>query len=208
MGKRVPVGRGFPSAEEVRGNPLVKVATKKGGNVVTILSLDLSTSCVGWALGVDRELARYGKFVFKSDSSIIGEKLNAFAAYLTVLIDVYEPDRILVEKPLLRKGNTTARHYELLGVVRAVAYNRRQMEILDSWLIAATTVKNLLRVKAASARDPKKRHSQNKMIMVNRVNELTGLSLRFDANSKLNTDDDTADAIALLFAYFRKGQTE
>lgn len=198
--KLAPIGQGFPSSEEIRSNPIPKIANKKGGKVVTVLSLDLSSRCVGWALGMDGEVVLYGKYVFKSTSQVLGEKLSAFGQYLAVLLDVYAPDRVLVEKPLLRKGNTTARHYEMLGVVRSILWERNRRELLDSWLIPATTVKRLLNVPRGQ------NHEQNKQLMVRKINQLMQVNLKFDPNSKYKSDDDMADAIALLYAYWRKGR--
>jgi RNase H-fold protein (predicted Holliday junction resolvase) len=203
MAKRAiaPAGRGYPSLEEVRGCPVPKIAGTKGGKVVTILAMDLSTSCIGWALGMDRKLALYGKFVFKKDASI-GAKLSIFREYLEVLLDIYEPDRVLVEKPMSGRGTTTARHYELLGVVREALFSNLNKDFLDSWIISAKTVKGLMRVK------PTGDHDLNKVAMCNKINELYGFDLVFDKNSKIKSGDDIADAIAVLTAYYRRGTKE
>lgn len=159
--------------------------------------MDLSTSCVGFAVGADRKLARHGKFVFKSTSGT-GEKLCALEEWLVAVLLTYMPERILIEKTVSRRGNTTLRHAEVLGIVRKVWYEITATEIPDSWLISSITVKNLMKVERG--RD----HDHNKQIMVTKVNSLYNLKLHYDKNSKYKTDDDTADAIAVLTTYWRR----
>ena len=189
-----PAGLGFPTLDQIRANP---VRGKKGQTPTNVLALDLSSTCVGWALGSDRKLARHGKLVFKSTAGV-GEKLVSFHDYLGGLIDVYEPVLLLSERPLSRRGNTTGRHFELLGIARKLWRDVTGLEMEDEHLISARTVKNALGVK------PGRNHDHNKQIMVEKINDLYGLRLKYDKNSKYKTDDDTADAIAVLTAYYRR----
>lgn len=194
MAARVPSGRGFPSIAEIQANPIV---SKKKTPPVVELALDLSSSCVGWAVGADKKLVRYGKLVFKSTAGI-GEKLVSFDEYLTTLLQVYQPTRVLIEQPLSRRAKVTARHYELVGTVRTLWYQHSGQELLDSWIISPITIKNTMKVVAGND------HEQNKIIMVNKVNALYRLNLRYDEHSKLVSEDDIADAIAVLTTYWRK----
>lgn len=187
-------GTSYPSIEHIQGS----AQPERLENEVVILALDLSTSCVGWCLGIDTDLVLWGKYVFKRSAGI-GEKLHAFAEWLQVLIDTYKPDRILLEEPLKRKGNTTARHYEMLGVVRQVWRSRTGTEILKSWIISSTTVKTHMKVKRG------RNHSHNKAIMVDKVNDLYNLKFQY-ASSKHRSDDDIADAIAVWTTYMRRNR--
>lgn len=187
-------GQSFPSIEQIKANPIPSV---RGKRPTIELALDLSSSCIGWAVGADRKVARFGKFVFKSTAGI-GEKLCALEEWLLALLLTFMPDRLLIEKVLSRRGNTTQRHAEVLGIVRKVWYEITATELLDSWLISSVTVKNIMKVKRGA------NHDQNKRIMVDKVNQLYSLGLRFDPNSKYKSDDDTADALAVLTTYWRK----
>jgi Holliday junction resolvasome RuvABC endonuclease subunit len=199
-----PAGVGYPSANEIRANPIpIRVTSSKAMSVkpTTVLALDLSSSCIGWAVGIDKNLVAYGKFVFKTTSAINGDKLATFISYLTVILETYGPQKVLVEKTLMGKGDTTVRHLEILGVVRATVFKILGLEILESWLIPAKTVKRLLKVK--KGRD----HAHNKQIMVEKINQLFNLRLKCES-SKIESDDDIADAIAVLVAYYRRGQSQ
>jgi Holliday junction resolvasome RuvABC endonuclease subunit len=196
--ERLPAGRGFPTASEITSNPnpariVAKGKVKPAKKSQVILTLDLSTSCVGWAVGEEPRLVNYGKFVFTDDREF-GEKMLAFKAYLLTIFTTYRPDRVIVEKPISRHGNTTALHNQLLGVVRLLAVEALEYEIMDRHLVSPRTVKALLEVKAGDD------HNHNKKIMVEHVNKAFGLKLQFHENSKLQTEDDIADAIAILLA--------
>lgn len=146
----------------------------------------------------------YGKFIFKAGVEVPA-KLSIFREYLETLLEVYEPDVVVCEKPLSRRANTTQRHSELLGVIKETVFTTLGYSIKDSWVIPALTVKSLLKVPTSTNPDKTKRHDENKAIMCRRINELYGLGLKFD-NSKLTAGDDIADAIAVLTAYLRRGK--
>lgn len=160
------------------------------------LALDISSSCTGWALGVDRELLGFGKLVFKAGSEI-GEKLLAFGDWADSMLDHATPHALYIEKPLSRRGNVTQRHAELVGVLRDRWRRYADQEILESWVIPATTVKRCMNVKRGIS------HADNKRIMVDKVNQLYGLHLEFNKGSKLKSEDDCADAIAVLTTKWR-----
>lgn len=181
------------AATEFVGNILPEVI---GSDNFVELSLDTSSSCIGWALGVDGELVTFGKLVFRSTAGI-GEKLQACLEWFNALLETYRPARILFERPLSRKGNVTQRHAELIGVMRCAYHMRTGQEIPDEWFIAATTVKRVMNVRRGRG------HDENKRIMVDKINEVYGLKLKYHRNSKIQTDDDTADAIAVLETSWR-----
>jgi Holliday junction resolvasome RuvABC endonuclease subunit len=197
--EKLPAGRGFPTAQEIESNPnpvriVAGVKPKRAAQVV--LSLDLSTSCIGWAVGQEPHLANYGKFVFTDDREF-GEKMVAFKSYLLTIFTTYKPDRVLVERPISRHGKTTALHNQLLGIVRLLCIESLDYEIEDRHLISPRLVKGILGVKAGDD------HKHNKEIMVGHINKLLGLKLRYAA-SKLQTEDDVADAIAIILALWKR----
>jgi Holliday junction resolvasome RuvABC endonuclease subunit len=195
--KKAPAAESIPSGSVIRSLPISEMVHKVEKSRVD-LALDLSTSCVGWALGVDKQIITWGKIVFKTTAEL-GEKLVALEECLRVLFETYRPGRLFVEKPLARRGNTTHRHYEVLGVVKKLWRETTDTELLDSWLVSSVTVKNKLRVKRGS------NHEHNKELMVKKINDLLGLKLSYHPNSKRQSDDDIADAIAVLIAVWRKG---
>lgn len=190
---RVPAGRGFPDIAQIKGNP---IPARKGRQTMPDLAFDLSSSCIGWACGVEGRVERSGKFVFKSTAGT-GEKLVSFEAYLEALLTTFMPRRLLLERPST-KGTTAIRHNELVGIVRKVWFDVAGSEIADEWLMHPRTIKSLLRVPRGN------NHDENKIIMLNKINSLYGMSLKWDKNSKLKSDDDIADAIAVLTAFWRQ----
>lgn len=186
-----PAGEAIPALGEIRATPL---ATRVGEEAPRIdLGLDLSTTCVGWAQGADQQsIVQWGKFVFRTKAPF-GERLLALEAFLRELFQATQPERLWVERPLSRHGKTTSRHYEVLGIVRKVWREVSGAEIPDEQIIAPATIKSRLKVKRGGD------HQKNKEIMLRRVNELYGLRLKYDDN-KRKSDDDAADAIALLSA--------
>lgn len=195
MGAVKPNGTGIPSLEELQGCPPVEIVGK--GRQVKTLALDISSSCIGWALGVDGKPSRWGKFVFKTTAQA-GGKLCAWDEFFAGLLDVFQPDRVVIEKPLSRRANTTARHYELLGITKKVWTEKTGTEIKESWLIPVTTIKRVMGVPRG------KDHKSNKQIMLARVSQLLGINLKY-SDSKLTSMDDVADALAVLITYYRRG---
>lgn len=186
-------GVGYPSVAEIKGFKLPRTTKKKK---TVDLAIDISSSCVGWAVGIKPTPEKWGKFVFRSNADV-GEKLVAFDEFFRELLIALKPDRLFVEKPQTRKGKTTERHLEILGVMRLLWRETANAEILDSWIIPARTVKNFLQVPRG------RNHAANKQIMVKKINELYGLKLKFHKNSKYQSDDDTADALAVLTTGWR-----
>jgi hypothetical protein len=195
---RTPVGTAIPSLAQLAACPIVRKHKDPGA---VVLALDLSSSCVGWAVGIGRERHGQGKLVFRSTAET-GAKLGAFFAFLLALLILFKPERLLIERPMMRRGATTTRHTELLGVARLAWLERTGGELLDTWIISAITVKNVMGVR--HGRD----HAENKKIMVQKINQLYGLNLKFDKNSKLKSDDDSADALAVWTTYVRRNGGE
>lgn len=189
MGVKKPVATGIPSLEEIESSASVVV-----DKLHVTLSFDLSTRSVGWALGSEGELVMYGKYVFKTTANM-GEKLVAFDALIQSLISTYEPTTLVLERPDPR-GKTRS-HFELLGVLRMNWSKYINAEIPKTNLIASRTVKKHLHV------DPGKNHTENKRRMVEKINQMFSLQLQFDKNSAYKSDDDIADAIAVLVTSWR-----
>lgn len=187
MGPKV-VGTPIPSVAEIES---YKLPRRRGKRQTVDLALDMSTSCVGWVVGVNHKPIHHGKFILKKDAGI-GHKLAAFDEFLASLLVAFTPDRLAVEKPVKRRGNTTERHMELMGIVRKTWVQYMGEELMESWIIPPTTVKRVLQVQ------PGANHEANKQIMVERINDLFDLGLKYHKSNKKISDDDIADAYAVL----------
>lgn len=168
------------------------------------LALDLSSTCVGYAVFENLDLYKYGKFLQKGKDH--GEKFSHFAPWLLAIYELFQPDNVLVELP---HGGNRGRAFEVLtqyvAVVLLTHFQFFQKELPDSHRLYPTTIKAQLKV--VSAKD----HDKNKAIMVERINGMFDLALYYSPyeKSKLKNDDDIADAIALGVAWLlRTGQDD
>lgn len=171
-----------------------EIETSETDTEDVVLSLDISKTCVGWAISVDAELLNFGKVVFKTTTNM-GQRIVAFAGFIDSVLDAYKPNKLVLEKPLNRAA--TRSHFEFLGVLRLKWMEFSGEEIPKEHLIPPKQVKTHMRVKRG------KTHKENKKIMVDKVNTMFGLNLNFDRNSAYKSDDDVADAIAVLVTYLR-----
>jgi Holliday junction resolvasome RuvABC endonuclease subunit len=170
-----------------------------------ILSLDISGSGTGWAIANDHTLSDdYGKYV-SNVSKRRGERLDLFYKWLTRLLRKHRPDTILIEKPYLgRNSNVLVSLSKFVAIAELAVFSVLKKNIEDHWFIDPRTIKKTLNVgKPSSKLSPKEKHDANKKIMVKRINSLYGLKLKYMAGkSKQHCDDDIADAIAIIHAYW------
>lgn len=164
---------------------------------MVILSLDVAGAATGWAVGVDGKLEGHGKFIGNVTKSK-GYQLYEFEKWLTELFGGLKPDVIIIERPFRgRNSNVLAQISKFIAIVEVAAYKLLHKDILSEWFIDPKSVKKALKVKKG------RNHDDNKRLMVNRINSLYGLRLKFVKNkSKKHNDDDIADAIALLHCWW------
>jgi Holliday junction resolvasome RuvABC endonuclease subunit len=183
-----PAAIAIPSLDEIRSHPVV---ARGDTQPVVELGLDLSSSAVGWAVSVDREHLTRGKFVFPKTAGM-GLKVKEFFTFLREVFRHFRPHRIVLEKPVMRHGSSTARHNEMLAIVRLAAVEAGVGEILDENMVPPQTIKRCLKV-------PKgQNHEENKQNMLKLINQRLGIHLRWHKSNKAESDDDIADAIAAL----------
>lgn len=166
-----------------------------------ILALDVSGSCTGWAFGLYGKLEGYGKYIQKQTGSK-GKRLAQFAEWLTSLLEAKKPTIILIEKPYRgRNSNVLANLSKFIAIVEFCAYLTLDLELEDSWFLDPRFIKKQMKVQKGQD------YEDNKRLMVNKVNELFGLKLKYSSKkSKKLTDDDIADAIAILVAWWNQNE--
>lgn len=164
-----------------------------------ILALDVSGSCTGWAFGLYGKLEGYGKYIQKQTGSK-GKRLAQFAEWLTSLLEAKKPTIILIERPYRgRNSNVLANLSKFIAVVELCAYLTLDLGLEDSWFLDPRFIKKQMKVQKGQD------YEDNKRLMVNKVNEMFGLKLKFSTKkSKKLTDDDIADAIAILVAWWNQ----
>jgi Holliday junction resolvasome RuvABC endonuclease subunit len=162
-----------------------------------VLCLDVSKKCTGYCLASKKDLIKYGKYVADGDEDNAA-KLYNFTTWLDKMIISlpYKPTTVVIESIFYRRNvKTHAILNQYMGACLAQVYKTLHIEPI---LIAPRTVKYSVRPKKG------KSHDENKLNMVNKINQLYGLDLRFHKNNKDISDDDIADAIALYLTYFKK----
>ena len=161
-----------------------------------ILSLDISSVCVGFAVHEGGKLMHFGKHIQAGKHH--GARLASFRAWLHEMYRKFEPHQVVLEAPYAgRKRFTFGVLMMYVAVVLQTHYEWRQEEMPDENRVQSSVVKRILRVKRG------KTHEERKKLMVQLINTLYKLNLRFKADDKTKkvSDDDTADAIALGRAF-------
>ena len=168
-----------------------------------ILALDISGTATGWAFGFDGKLENFGKYIVKQSESK-GQKLLEFSKFLEELFYNKSPDIILIERPFKgRNSNVLANLSKFIAIAEMAAYKVLSLEINDSWFLDPRQIKRLLKVR--KGRD----HDENKKNMVQKINNLYGLRLKYKINkNKKYCDDDISDAIAILTAWWKLNKNE
>jgi Holliday junction resolvasome RuvABC endonuclease subunit len=175
----------------------------------SVLALDTSSVCIGWAtFADDGELVQHGRFVLPAGAH--GEKLAALREWLTKKLSDSTFKDIVIEWPFQGgQRNAYGVLMQYCAIVRMVHWEHYGAEIPDGNRVQASEVKRLLGFKR-SLLPKRQRHDDNKRRMVRWANETYGLRLRFvlkDAK-KRRSQDDEADAIAVGAAWFLQQQKE
>lgn len=160
----------------------------------SLLALDVSSVCVGWALFRGLSPVAHGKYLHKGKAH--GQKLAEFEDWLTSILDKEDPEVLVVEAPYAgRRRYAFGVLMMYYGVVQMAHMRWRKHELPNEHRIAAHQVKRLLNLPKGAT------HTARKIIALERINQLYGMSFVFSENKK-NSDDDTADSMAVARAYF------
>jgi len=157
-----------------------------------LVALDLSSVCVGYAVFDDRKLVGKGKY--RQQGKDHGEKLLNFRGWLLRLLKRTHPQHVVFEAPYAGRRRFTYGVLMLyVGVVLACHFEVFEQEVPAQNRIQPNVVKRTL--KMAKGDD----HEDRKRLMVDEINKLYDLKLRFKPNDKTKavSDDDIADAIAV-----------
>ncbi len=166
--------------------------------MVKYISLDISGSCTGWCYGEDSTLIDWGKLISKLTKSR-SERLSVFHNEIACLMEDFHPDIVLIEKPYLgRNSNVLVSLSKFIAAAEIAVYESISLPIKDEWLIDPKLVKKTLGLRKTKGSTEKK-YQSNKLQMVNKINDLYGLRLKYDCKKSKNyNDDDTADAIGIF----------
>lgn len=161
-----------------------------------IFTLDLGVKCVGFAFGNKDSLIKYGKYVAKPGLAN-GERLYKFSKWLSSTINGLptRPNIVIIESPYLKQNvKTYGVLNQLLGVASREIYRILAVEEQE---IPPSKVKNVVKPKKSSD------YYERKANMVTKINQIYNIDLKYHKSNKNISDDDIADAIALLETYVK-----
>lgn len=166
------------------------------------ISLDASTSCIGWSIWDEDKLVDYGKLKPLIDKLEWRERIQNFIPQLHDLMKRYKPQKVYIEDVPLYEGKKGKLTLVQLGSVQGsligLCYSHNvEMEFIP----VSTWRKNIGILVGKKDRDTKK------IMSINKANELFGINLNCVMTKGGNynsdkSDDDISDSI-LLYASTR-----
>lgn len=161
---------------------------------MTVLSIDASTTCIGWSVFEDDTLIKCGKIKPTIDTPNWRERIQNLIPQVQILIDKYKPKKMYAEDvPLI--GKKAKLTLVQLGAVQGFLIGLCGANgLLMEFVPVGTWRKNIGISKGETDRDSMKIKS------IYKANELFGLDLKcvFTKGGNYNgdkSDDDIADSI-------------
>lgn len=164
------------------------------------LSLDASTTCIGWSIFKGDDLLDYGKLVPTMSDLEWRERIQDFIPQLHNVMKEHKPKKVYVEDvPLFKtKGTKTLMQ---LGAVQGSILGICGSHGVEVQFIPVSTWRSDIGLYDGSTegkeRDNLKQHS------IEKANELFGLDLKYVSKSSKKNDDDISDSI-LIYASTRE----
>lgn len=164
-----------------------------------VLALDVASS-VGYAFGAGGGLVEWGKYSCDTKDGM-GRRLVKMSKWISKVIHglPVRPEVVVVEAPYMSRN---AKTYAVLNKYVAVIQREvRRILNVECVFISPHDVKRTLKLPKAKATQ------QHKKNMIAKVNKQFDLRLKYSTsikNKSKQSDDDTADAIGLLWAYWIK----
>lgn len=163
----------------------------------TIIALDASTSCTGWAVFEDERLIAYGKI--KPHGDTWRDRLMDETMELAALFREYVPDVVVAEDVPLKDGKQTI---VKLGAVHGMILSLCAGFKLEPVFVLPSTWRHKLGMfdgtRAGMKRDAMKEKA------VHMANELFGLDLQWVSPTSTKNDDDTAESILIGYSHVKK----
>jgi len=159
---------------------------------VRVLALDISSKCIGYAVFEGTELVDCGRY--RTEGKEHDERLLRYQVWLLALLENVRPEEFIFERAFSgRQRNAYGVLMLYHGVTLATWFAYSQTSLPDTHRIQAKAVKRLLQLKPLPSHDARKRQ------MVQEMNRLYGLRLKWKSHDPLKrvSEDDTADAIGV-----------
>lgn len=163
----------------------------------TIIALDASTSCTGYAVFENEWLIAYGKI--KPHGDTWRDRLMDETMELAALFREYVPDVVVAEDVPLKDGKQTI---VKLGAVHGMILSLCAGFKLEPVFVLPSTWRHKLGMfdgtRAGMKRDAMKEKA------VHMANELFGLDLQWVSPTSTKNDDDTAEAVLIGYSHVKK----
>lgn len=165
-----------------------------------ILSLDMSTTCTGWAVFKDENLEDYGKIIPNKDKEW-QLRLQETAAEIKSIIIKYQPYKIIAEDvPLKRSGGMKI--LVMLGAIQGALLGICGAYDIEYDLVSVSTWRRKVGLYDGTAEG--KERSVLKQHSIELANKLFNLSLVYKTPTSKFNDDDISDAILVGYSTFLK----
>lgn len=163
----------------------------------TIISLDASTSCTGWAVFENERLIAYGKIKPRGDTW--RDRLMDETMELAALFREYVPDVVVAEDVPLKDGKQTI---VKLGAVHGMILSLCAGFKLEPVFVLPSTWRHKLGMFDGTCAGMKRDAMKEKAVYM--ANELFGLDLQWVSPTSTKNDDDTAEAVLIGYSYVKK----
>ena len=165
-----------------------------------VLSLDMSTTCTGWALFKEEKLIDYGK-ITPNKNDEWQDRLQETAFEIKSVVEHYNPTKIIAEDvPLKRSGGMKT--LVMLGAVQGALLAICGTYDIEYQLVPVATWRR--KVELFDGTEKGKERSVLKQHSIELANKLFDLSLVYKSPTSKFNDDDISDAILVGYSTFLK----
>lgn len=163
----------------------------------TIIALDASTSCTGYAVFENERLIAYGKI--KPHGDTWRDRLMDETMELAALFREYVPDVVVAEDVPLKDGKQTI---VKLGAVHGMILSLCAGFKLEPVFVLPSTWRHKLGMFDGTRAGMKRDAMKEKAVYM--ANELFGLDLQWVSPTSTKNDDDTAEAVLIGYSHVKK----
>ena len=170
------------------------------------ISIDASSTCIGWALWDNDKLLEYGKIKPTDESASWRERIIDLLPQLDKLLKKYKPKKVYCEDvPLMNKGGKIT--LVILGAVQGSILGLCASNGIDIEFISVSTWRSHIGLYNGTAKG--KERDNLKVNSIKLANEIFGINLNYvvTKSGKYNdkkSDDDIADSILLYASTIKK----
>lgn len=158
------------------------------------MSIDASSTCIGWSIFEDDDLITYGKILPTIKDLDWRERLQDFIPQLHEIMKAYKPKKMYIEDvPLMKKGGLNT--LVILGAIQGMLLGICCSHSVDVEFIPVATWRKNIGLFDGTAEG--KERNMLKQHSIEKANKLFGLDLVYVSPSSKKNDDDISDSILI-----------